>query len=192
MLIGYSRISTADQSLSLQEDALKQAGCDKCFFDITSGANAQRQGLADALAFARSGDVLVVWKLDRLGRSIQHLIETINVLSERGIGFKSLQEHMDTTTSGGKFIFHIFSAMAEFERDIIRERTRAGLTAARVRGHTGGRPHLLSDKKVQQLKKLYDQKALKTQELCSMFKISKPTLYNYLNQCTAEEKGAVV
>jgi DNA invertase Pin-like site-specific DNA recombinase len=141
MLIGYARISTSDQTLDLQKDALEKAGCSKIFTDTASGAKAERIGLDEALNYVRSGDTLVVWKLDRLGRSLPHLIETITGLNNRGIGFKSITEAIDTTTSGGKLIFHIFGALAEFERDIIRERTQAGLNAARSRGRKGGRTH---------------------------------------------------
>ena len=147
MLIGYARVSTHEQNLDLQEDALKAAGCKKVYTDKTSGTRAERPGLEKALADVRPGDSLVVWKLDRLGRSLKHLIETVTDLSHRGVGFRSLQEAIDTTTSGGKLIFHVFGALAEFERDIIRERTLAGLAAARARGRTGGRPRNLDDKK---------------------------------------------
>ena len=147
MLIGYARVSTLEQNLDLQEDALKAAGCKKIYTDKTGGAKADRPGLERALADVRPGDSLVVWKLDRLGRSLKHLIETVTDLSERGVGFRSLQEAIDTTTSGGKLIFHVFGALAEFERDIIRERTLAGLAAARARGRKGGRPRHLDDKK---------------------------------------------
>lgn len=134
MLIGYARVSTDDQNLDLQRDALQQAGCEQIFTDTVSGTKAERKGLTDALSHLRSGDTLVVWRLDRLGRSLRHLIDTVTALQERGIGFKSLQEAIDTTTSGGKLVFHIFGALAEFEREINRERTQAGLTAARARG----------------------------------------------------------
>jgi DNA invertase Pin-like site-specific DNA recombinase len=134
MLIGYARVSTHDQTLALQQDALTKAGCNKIFTDTASGAQTERKGLEAALAYVRSGDSLVVWRLDRLGRSLPHLITTMTALEERGIGFKSLTENIDTTTSGGKLIFHIFGALAEFERNLIRERTQAGLTAARARG----------------------------------------------------------
>src|SRR4051794_36386709 len=129
MLIGYARVSTQDQTLALQQDALKQVGCEKILTDTASGAKADRPGLEEALEYVRPGDTLVVWKLDRLGRSLPHLIETIRQLEARGIGFKSLTEQIDTTTSGGKLIFHVFAALAEFERDVIRERTNAGLAA---------------------------------------------------------------
>jgi DNA invertase Pin-like site-specific DNA recombinase len=144
MLIGYARVSTQDQTLDLQTDALKQAGCEKIFTDMTSGAKAERPGLQEAMNQLRAGDTLVVWRLDRLGRTLKQLIATITDLSEQDIGFKSLQEHIDTTTSGGKLIFHIFGALAEFEREVIRERTIAGLQAARTRGKVGGRPTLQS------------------------------------------------
>jgi DNA invertase Pin-like site-specific DNA recombinase len=134
MLIGYARVSTQDQTLHLQQDALQKAGCNRIFTDTASGVKAERKGLEQAFTYVRKGDTLVVWRLDRLGRSLPHLITTITDLEERGIGFKSLTENIDTTTSGGKLIFHIFGALAEFERNLIRERTQAGLTAARARG----------------------------------------------------------
>src|SRR5579883_1047101 len=140
MQIGYARISTGDQTLALQEDALRKAGCERLFQDIASGARAERPGLAKALEQLRAGDTLVVWRLDRLGRSLQHLLATLTDLDKRGIGFKSLTENIDTTTPGGRLVFHIFGSIAEFERDLIRERTNAGLNAARARGHKGGRP----------------------------------------------------
>jgi DNA invertase Pin-like site-specific DNA recombinase len=140
MLIGYARVSTSDQTLDLQRDALQKAGCTKIFTDTASGAKSERMGLDEAMSYVRPGDTLVVWRLDRLGRSLKHLIETITALDSRKIGFKSITEAIDTTSSGGKLIFHIFGALAEFERDIIKERTQAGLTAARARGRKGGRP----------------------------------------------------
>src|SRR5215212_3078677 len=124
MLVGYARVSTQDQTLALQKDALEKLGCERIFTDMLSGTKAERPGLTEALEYVRSGDTLVVWKLDRLGRSLRHLIETIRQLHERGVGFKSLTEQIDTTTSGGKLIFHVFGALAEFERDLIRERTQ--------------------------------------------------------------------
>src|SRR3954451_14871183 len=137
MLIGYARISTTDQTLALQQDALKTAGCDRVFTDTASGSRTDRPGLAEALQYVRTGDTLVVWRLDRLGRSLVHLIQTVTQLQERGVHFRSLQEHLDTNTSGGKLVFHFFGALAEFERDLIRERTMAGLAAARSRGCVG-------------------------------------------------------
>ena len=132
MLIGYARVSTSDQRLDLQEDALRAAGCEHIFTDTVSGAKTERPGLAAALEACRGGDVLIVWKLDRLGRSLAHLAEIIQALAKRNVGFRSLQEQLDTTTSGGKLIFHLFASLAEFERDLIRERTSAGLAAARA------------------------------------------------------------
>lgn len=182
MKIGYARVSTADQHLHMQEDALKSDGCEQIFHDIASGAKTERPGLEEALSFLREKDVLVVWKLDRLGRSVQHLIETIKKLNERGIGFKSLQENIDTTTSGGKLIFHIFSALAEFERDLIKERTKAGLKAARARGRLGGRPPLLKSDEVKKMLKYYDEQKITVDEICKIFNISRPSFYNYLNK----------
>ena len=140
MLIGYARVSTNEQTLNLQKDALEKIGCTKTYSDVVSGAKSERKGLQEALEYVREGDTLVVWRLDRLGRSLKHLIETITALNNRKIGFKSIRENIDTTTSGGKLVFHIFGALAEFERDIVQERTNAGLTAARSRGRLGGRP----------------------------------------------------
>src|SRR5688572_15831893 len=137
MQIGYARVSTYDQTLNLQRDALTQAGCTRIFTDTASGIKSERKGLDEALSYIRAGDTLVVWRLDRLGRSLKDLIERITDLHSQNIGFKSLTENIDTTTSGGKLIFHIFGALAEFERDIIRERTNTGLTAARARGRQG-------------------------------------------------------
>jgi DNA invertase Pin-like site-specific DNA recombinase len=138
MLIGYARVSTHDQTLNLQLDRFKEAGCTRIFEDHISGTEAERPGLQDALSHLRSEDTLVVWRLDCLGRSLRHLIDTITGLEAQGIGFRSLQEQIDTTTSSGKLIFHIFGSLAEFERDLIRERTQAGLEAARARGKSGG------------------------------------------------------
>ena len=140
MLLGYARVSTADQNLALQRDALTEAGCQKIFTEQISGAVTDRPALHEALAFARSGDTLIVWKLDRLARSMKQLIETIEELRLRGIGFRSLTEALDTTTAQGRLVFHMFGALAEFERSLIRERTQAGLAAARRAGRTGGRP----------------------------------------------------
>ena len=180
MKIGYARVSTSEQSVYMQKQALKQAGCEKIFSDTASGVRADRTGLDNAMNQLRAGDTLVVWKLDRLGRSLQHLIQTIKLLQEKKIGFQSLQENIDTMTSGGKLIFHIFSALAEFERDVIRERTKAGLQAARARGRLGGRPFLLAPKSVARLKKLYDARKNTVMEICKIFNISRPTFYNYL------------
>jgi len=155
MLIGYARVSTEDQNLDLQRDALASAGCGKVLTDRVSGAKVDRPGIQDALGFIREGDTLVVWKLDRLGRSLSHLIECVQDLEARGVGFKSLTESIDTTTSGGRLIFHIFGALAEFERNLIRERTKAGLEAARALGRKGGRPYILSEKELNLVKTLH-------------------------------------
>src|SRR5436309_12696243 len=183
MLIGYARVSTQDQTLNLQRDALEKTGCSKIFTDTISGATTERQGLDAALAYVREGDTLVVWRLDRLGRSLKHLIETITNLNNRKIGFKSITENIDTTTSGGKLIFHIFGALAEFERDIIRERTNAGLQAARARGRLGGRPKakmLNTPKKVAMAQSIYDDKNNTIDEICKTLNISRATLYRYI------------
>lgn len=181
-LVGYARVSSTDQNLDLQRDALDGAGCVRVFEDKSSGAKAERPGLQSALDYVRAGDTLVVWRLDRLGRSLPHLIETVSLLEERGVGFKSLQEAIDTTTSGGRLIFQIFGALAEFERNIIRERTQAGLVAARARGKKGGRPPKLSEKKQELLFRLYDSGEHSIGDLCSMVGISRSGLYKYLRR----------
>jgi DNA invertase Pin-like site-specific DNA recombinase len=180
MLVGYARVSTQEQTLDLQQDSLKDAGCSRIFTDTMSGASTDRKGLAQALEFVRDGDTLVVWKLDRLGRSLKHLIETVTGLHERGVGFKSLTEQIDTTTSGGKLIFHVFGALAEFERELIRERTRAGLAAARARGRVGGRRVLLDEKKRKLLQALYADKSNSIADILGALHISKSTLYRYV------------
>lgn len=179
MKIGYARISTVDQNLDLQIDALEKAGCERIFTDTASGLLDSRKGLADALEFCRADDLLVVWKLDRLGRSLKHLIETVNRLQAKGIGFISLRESVDTTTSGGKLVFHVFGALAEFERELIRERTKAGLAAARSRGRLGGRPKKLSDKQIEIARKLMKDPTNSIREICRTLKISRATLYRY-------------
>jgi DNA invertase Pin-like site-specific DNA recombinase len=179
MLIGYARVSTQDQTLNLQLDALDRARCERVFTDTASGAKAARPGLDDALSHLRSGDTLVVWKLDRLGRSLRHLIDTIQALSERGVGFKSLQESIDTTTPGGKLVFHVFGALAEFERDLVRERTNAGLRAARARGRKGGRPKALTERQRRQAITLLKDRANSVSDICKTLKISRSTLYRY-------------
>jgi DNA invertase Pin-like site-specific DNA recombinase len=179
MLIGYARVSTHEQNLDLQRDALKNAGCTKTF--TVSGGTAERPGLAEAFSHLREGDTLVVWRLDRLGRSLKHLIETITKLHSQGIGFKSTTEQIDTTTSGGKLIFHVFGALAEFERDIIRERTQAGLTAARARGRQGGRRKTLTPKQIALVKKLYADQTTPIGDICKSFQISRKTLWRYVN-----------
>jgi DNA invertase Pin-like site-specific DNA recombinase len=179
MLVGYARVSTTDQSLDLQKDALLAARCERLFTDIASGAKAQRPGLTEALQHCRPGDTLVVWKLDRLGRSLPHLVETVRDLMARGVGFRSLQEHLDTTTSGGKLIFHIFASLAEFERDLVRERTHAGLSAARARGRKGGRPKGVDEKKKKAALALKKDLGRTVKEICAIVGISRNTYYKY-------------
>ena len=182
MKIGYARVSTLDQNPELQFDALTAAGCEKVFQDKISGAKAERPGLAEALAFLRPGDSLVVWRLDRLGRSLKHLLEVVEDLESRGVGFISLQEGFDTTTSGGKLVFQIFGALAEFEKNLIRERTTAGLAAARARGRKGGRKEKLTPKQVETLKKMAANKEIAVTEICRVMSITRPTYYRYMRE----------
>jgi DNA invertase Pin-like site-specific DNA recombinase len=187
MNIGYARVSTGEQTLDLQRDALAAAGGDKMFEETASDAAAERPVLADSLAYLRPGDVLVVWRLDRLGRSLQHLIAVVAELAQRGIGFKSLSEQIDTTTSGGKLVFHVFGALAEFERELIRERTHAGLAAARARGRVGGRPKKLAGpkklaepKQLELARALFDGGQTDVATICRTLDISRATLYRAL------------
>ena len=180
MLVGYARISTIDQNLDMQIDELKKAGCEKIFSDVASGAKVERIELQKAFEQIRKDDILVVWKLDRLGRSLKHLIQAVSELNERGIGFKSLKESIDTTTNGGRLIFHIFGALAEFERGIIQERTRAGLKAARARGRLGGRPRKMNKEKIETAQALYDARTMTISNICKQLGISKGTFYRYL------------
>jgi DNA invertase Pin-like site-specific DNA recombinase len=183
MKIGYARVSTKDQSYDLQVDALTEAGCTKIYKEVVSGAKSERVVLNEVLNILRPADVLVVWKLDRLGRSLKHLIELVNKLVEMNIGLQSLNDPVDTTSSHGRLIFNIFASLAEFERDIIRERTQAGLTAARSRGRMGGRPKGISknaEAKTYAAAALYSEGALSVKEICQQIGISKCTLYNYL------------
>ena len=172
----------AEPHLDLQNDALKNAGCEEIYTDIVSGMKAERPGLEKAMSRLRKKDTLVIWKLDRLSRSIQHLIQTVKSLQERQVGLQSLQEHIDTTTSTGKLIFHIFSSLAEFERDLLKERTEAGLKAARARGKVGGRPPRLNDRQVKRIIELYDEGKSTVIEICKIHDISRPSFYNYLNK----------
>ena len=182
MLVGYARVSTLDQTMALQEDALHHTGCERIFHDTMSGSVTARPGLAEALTYVRPGDVLVVWKLDRLGRSLAHLITIIQDLQSRNIGLRSLQENMDTTTPGGQLIFHIFGALAEFERALIRERTHAGLAAARMRGRVGGRPRSLSPDQVAMAQHLLTRPDMTTQKVADALHVSRATLYRALNR----------
>lgn len=179
MKIGYARVSTTDQTLEPQKDALSESGCEKLFTDVASGARSQRPGLEDAIAFCRHGDSLVVWKLDRMGRSMSHLIEMIHKLERRGVGFQSMTENIDTTTAGGRLIFHLFGALAEFERDLIRERVNAGLKSARARGRKGGRPPV-SEETIRMAKTLMADKNLSVKQICDRLGIAKSTLYKYV------------
>lgn len=189
MLIGYARVSTQDQRLDLQRDALRTAGCAEVFEEVASGARTARPELEKALGRLRAGDALVVWKLDRLGRSLPHLLETVRELEKRGVGFRSLQESIDTTTSGGRLVFHVFGALAEFERDLISERTRAGLQAARARGRNGGRPKKLTAKKLEVAQAMLRDKSLPISEVCKTLGVSKATLYRSL---PAKTSGAAL
>lgn len=179
MTIGYARVSTTDQTLALQQDALTKAGCQEIFTDTASGSRTDRPGLAEAMHYVRSGDTLVVWRLDRLGRSLRDLIDLVGQLQEQGVQFVSLQEHIDTTTSGGTLVFHLFAMLAEFERNLIRERTMAGLSAARARGRRGGRRGLSADK-VRQLQTLARDRRNKVGEICRTLGISRATFYRYV------------
>jgi DNA invertase Pin-like site-specific DNA recombinase len=189
MLIGYARVSTHEQNLDLQLDALKAAGCEKIFKDKISTLKEERKGLQEALHYLRphQGDVLVVWKLDRLGRTLKELIALVDSFNTQGIGFKSLKETIDTTTSTGKLVFHIFAALAEFERDIIHERTRAGLEAARARGKFGGRRFDLDAKQQALVVEIYKSKTRTIPDICKTFHISKSTLYRYVHAAEAKQ-----
>ena len=178
-LIGYARVSTADQTLALQLDALRVAGCEQVFEDRASGAKADRPGLAEAVAYVRRGDTLVTWKLDRLGRSMAHLIETVRLLDARGVGFRSLTEGVDTTTPGGTLVFHLFGALAQFERDLIRERTNAGLKAAEARGRKGGRKPVVTPDKLARAK-THLAAGLTVREAAARVKVGKTALYQAL------------
>lgn len=181
-LLGYARVSTGDQDAALQQDALKAAGCYRIFTDTASGSLESRPELTKVLDQLRPGDTLVVWRLDRLGRSIRHLIDQLAALQERGIGFRSLQEAIDTTSSGGRLVFHVFAALAEFERDLIRERTNAGLQAARARGRVGGRPPLLTKDKLRTARRMYEQKDMTVAKIGEVLGVSRTTVYRALRR----------
>jgi DNA invertase Pin-like site-specific DNA recombinase len=186
--IGYARVSTLDQDPALQLDALAAAGCSKMFEDHASGARADRPGLRRALDYARDGDVLVVWKLDRLGRSLAHLIETVAALERRGIGFRSITESIDTTTPSGRLVFHLFGALGQFERDLIRERTRAGLAAAR--GRKGGRKPVVDANKLARARSMI-AKGLTVREAAIRLRVGKTALYEALGLAGRESSSAV-
>jgi len=180
MLIGYARVSTLDQNPDLQLDALKEAGCKKIFTDKSSGSVQERPELDKLKGMLREGDTLVIWKLDRLSRSLKHLIEWMEFLDREGVQLKSIQDSIDTSTAMGKFIFHVFGALGQLEKDIIRERTMAGLSSARARGRIGGRPRKLDPKKVKRVQEMYDKKEMTVKEICEWAGISKATLYKYI------------
>jgi len=188
--IGYARVSTVEQSSQLQIDALKRAGCERIFSDCLSGARADRPALAEALDFARKGDTLVVWRLDRLARSVAHLIEIINRLEAKGIEFASLTETIDTRTGSGRLVMHVFAALAEFERALIRERTAAGLKAARERGRVGGRPPIMTPDKLSAAKRLLSS-GMAAREIAVAIGTSLPTLYRHLAEPRQEPPPAV-
>ncbi len=181
-LLGYARVSTADQDAALQIDALNAAGCVKVFVDTTSGALDQRPELQRLREHLRAGDTVVVWRLDRLGRSIRHLIDTMTEFNDQGVGFRSLTENIDTTTSGGRLVFHLFAALAEFERDLIRDRTKAGLAAARARGRLGGRPPVLTADQVKAARRMYDQQDMTVAQIGAVLGVSRATIYRALSK----------
>jgi DNA invertase Pin-like site-specific DNA recombinase len=180
-LLGYARVSTTDQQPQLQVDALQAAGCYRVFTETASGARPDRPTLAQLLDQLRPGDTLVVWKLDRLGRSLRHLVDTITELAARGIGFRSLQEAIDTTTPGGKLVFHVFAALAEFERDLIRERTAAGLAAARTRGRHGGRPSVMTAHKAHVAQEMYASGQYTVAAIAKTLGVSRASIYRHLS-----------
>ena len=189
MLIGYARVSTQDQNLSLQKDALKKADCERIFTDKMTGAATTRSGLDKPLDVLRAGDTLVVWKLDRLGRSLSHLVELVNQLKERGVGFRSLQENIDTTSGVGKLVFHIFASLAEFERDLIRERTMAGLESARARGRHGRSSESIEQEEGRYCSSMHRDKNLTVSEICETLGIGKTTFYRYVNKLISAKTG---
>lgn len=178
MKVGYARVSTFDQNLDLQIDALEKFGCEKIFNDEgVSGAKSDRPGLNEAILFLRPGDTLVVWKLDRLGRSIEHLRSTVFDLQKRGIEFASVQDVIDTSTASGRLFFNIMASMAEFERDLLKERTQAGLAAARARGKKGGRPKTVTESQVKRARELVKNPDLTIVEICKIIGVTRPTYY---------------
>jgi DNA invertase Pin-like site-specific DNA recombinase len=180
MRVGYARVSTSDQRLDLQRDALLQSGCTKIFAEVARGATAERTALNAALEYVRSDDTLVVWRLDRLGRSLRHLIHVVNTLHERGVGFQSLVEAIDTTTPTGQFFLHVTGAFAELERNLIRERTMAGLASARQRGHYGGRPKAIAPDTFTMALQLYEARTTSVQHICRRLGMARRSFYRYL------------
>ena len=180
MLVGYARVSTSDQNLNLQKDELKKFGCSKIYEDVASGAKSARVGLEAAIDFAREGDTLVIWKLDRLGRSLRDLIDIVMRLDNQGVSFVCITQNIDTRTPDGKLFFHIFGALAEYERELIRERTKAGLTAARARGRKGGRKPAMTEEQIEQARAMMDNPKLKIASIIKTLGVSKATLYKYV------------
>lgn len=177
---GYARVSTDDQTTALQADALKRAGCSRIYEDKASGkASAARPQLDECLADLREGDILVVWRLDRLGRSLPDLVRIVSELEQKGVAFESLTERIETSSASGKLIFHVFAALAEFERNLIRERTKAGLAAARVRGRVGGRKPKLDAKQIRQIKTLLRDRNTSVTELAKDYGVSRTTIYKH-------------
>lgn len=189
-LIGYGRVSTAEQSLGLQLDALEAAGCVRIFSDTASGAKTDRPELARALDYLREGDVLTVWRLDRLGRSLPHLLEVVGSLEARGYGFRSLTEGIDTTTATGRLVFHIFGALSHFERSLTIERTNAGLAAARARGRVGGRPVVMTPEKCGAARQLRDAGELSVSEIAKMLGVSRASVYRALADTSSAGREA--
>lgn len=183
-LIGYARVSTWDQTTQAQLDALRQAGCIRIFEETASGTRSDRPELASALDYARPGDTLVVWRLDRLGRSLKHLLDTVTTLEARGVGFRSLHENIDTTSSTGRLVFHIFAALAEFERDLIVDRTKAGLAAARERGSKPGRKPALSKDQIAVVRRMHAEGGHSVQEIAKVVRVSRATVYRALAAST--------
>jgi len=179
MFVGYVRVSTGDQSTDLQRDALNKIGCNKIFEDVCSGSLDNRPGLREALDFVRPGDTLAVWRLDRLGRSLRHLIEIVEDLQRKEVNFSSLQENINTSSAGGRLIFHVFCSLAEFEKSLLRERTLAGLAAARERGRIGGRPVKMDDSKVAMAKVLLSQPGTAMRDVCQALGVSRATVYRH-------------
>ena len=181
MIYGYARVSTGDQTTDLQRDALERAGCDRILTDVASGARVHRPELDHMLDLLREGDTVVVWKLDRLGRSMQNLVDLMVTFDERGVRFRSLTESIDTSTPGGTLVFNIFGSLAQFERDLIRERTRAGLEVARARGRKGGRPAKLDEKQVREVRRLYESKTVTVDQIAAMMHVGRSTIYRCLD-----------
>lgn len=181
MIYGYARVSTNDQTTDLQRDALEKAGCDRILTDVASGTKTRRPELNHMLDLLREGDTVVVWKLDRLGRSVRNLVDLMTTFDEKGVQFRSLTESIDTSTPGGTLVFNIFGSLAQFERDLIRERTRAGLEAARARGRKGGRPAKLDEKQVREVRRLYGSRTVTVDQIAAMMHVGRSTVYRCLN-----------